>query len=385
MVNPLGELTLEQLRQRTSLKWRTYPPEVLPLWVAEMDVSLAAPVVRAMAEAVHRGDTGYPVGADYAEAMAGFAKQRWDWVLDPERSAIVADVMNGVVEVLKLATGPDDAVVVNSPVYTPFYQFVGHLGRRVVESPLDRNHRLDPVHLEETFARVTEHGRRAAYLLCNPHNPTGTVHTREELTAVVGLATRYGVRVVVDEIHAPLVYADSVHLPFLSLPGSENAFSLLSASKAWNLAGAKAALIVAGAEAAEDLARLPPEVAHGPSHLGVIGHAAALRDGQDWLAGLLAGLDDNRRLLARLLAEQLPEVGYRQPEGTYLAWLDCRALELEQDPAAVFLERGRVALVSGPLFGTGGEGRVRLNLATSPQILEEAVARMSSAVSSLRP
>jgi cysteine-S-conjugate beta-lyase len=194
------------------------------------------------------------------------------------------------------------------------------------------------------------------------------------------LAERHGVRVVADEIHAPLVYAGSDYLPYLSLPGTERAFAVLSASKAWNLAGLKAALVVAGDAAAEELATMPEVVRHGPSHVGIIAHVAALRDGRQWLDRLLGGLDANRRVLGELLAEHLPGVGYRQPQGTYLAWLDCRALALAGDPAGVFLERGRVALVSGPSFGTGGAGHVRLNLATSTEILADAVLRMASAL-----
>ena len=370
-------MSLDRLRQRTSVKWRTHPPDVLPLWVAEMDVPLARPIRHALYEALDLGDTGYPGGDAYARALADFAAERWNWQLDPDLTAMVADVMNGIVEVLRLVTGPGDAVVVNSPVYTPFYQFVTSMGRRVVESPLDAGHRIDLDHLERTFA---EQGHGTAYLLCSPHNPTGTVHTRDELTAVTGLAKAHGVRVVVDEIHAPLVYPEATHLPFLSLPGAENAFALLSASKAWNLAGIKSALIVAGGDAAEDLARLPAEVSHGPSHLGAIAHVAAFRKGGLWLDSLLEGLDENRRLLADLLDKHLPEIGYTVPQGTYLAWLDCRSLGLGDDPADVFLERGRVALVSGPAFGAGGEGHARLNLAASPEVLEAAVRRMASVV-----
>jgi cysteine-S-conjugate beta-lyase len=380
MANPLEALTLQQLRQRTSAKWRTYPPDVLPLFVAEMDVPVARPIRHAIYAALERGDTGYPSGTGYAEAFSAFADRHWDWTFKTDHTAMVADVMNGIVEALKLVTSPDDAVVVNSPVYTPFYMFVGSMGRRVVESPLDADHRIDLANLEETFASVTEHGRRAAYLLCNPHNPTGTVHTRDELHAVIELGHRYGVRIVVDEIHAPLVYPDATHLPFLSLPGAENAFVLLSASKAWNLAGIKAALMVAGPDALDDLARLPDEVSHGPSHLGVIAHTAALWKAEDWLGELLVGLDENRQLVGKLLAEHLPEVRYGVPQGTYLAWLDCRPLDLPADPAEIFLDRGKVALVSGPVFGTGGEGHVRLNFATSPGVLEEAVRRMASAL-----
>ncbi|GAA5195837.1 aminotransferase class I/II-fold pyridoxal phosphate-dependent enzyme [Rugosimonospora acidiphila] len=385
-------LSLDDLRRRTSMKWRRFPPEVLPAWVAEMDVPLAEPIARALTDAIALGDTGYPAGTGYAEALADFAASRWGWTIDVGRTAIVPDVMLGIVEVLKLITGPGDAVVVNSPVYPPFYQFVEHLDRRVVEAPLTAGHRIDPVTLEAAFAEATSAGatsgegtgpgggRAAAFLLCSPHNPTGTVHTRDELTTVAALADRYRMRVVADEIHAPIVYPGATHLPYLSLPGTDDAFSLLSASKAWNLAGLKAAVAVAGPASAKDLARMPEEVSHGPSHLGVIAHCAGLWHGRDWLDALLAGLDDNRRLLGDLLAERLPGIGYRAPEGTYLAWLDCRALDLPADPAEVFLERGRVAVNSGADFGTGGAGHVRLNLATSPELLTEVVDRMAAAI-----
>ncbi|HVC84111.1 MAG TPA: aminotransferase class I/II-fold pyridoxal phosphate-dependent enzyme [Solirubrobacteraceae bacterium] len=380
MTDPLVGLSLDELRRRTSAKWRRYPPDVLPLWVAEMDTALAPPIADALTEAVAIGDTGYPEGSPYAEAFAQFASRRWGWDFEVAACANVPDVMMGIVEVLKLVTGTGDPVVINSPVYPPFYGFVRYMDRRVIEAPLNAEHRIDLAALDVAFAGAVTGGRRAAFLLCSPHNPTGTVHTSVELSAVAKLAERHGVRVVVDEIHAPIVYPESPHVPYLSLAGTESGFALLSATKAWNLAGLKAALAVAGPGATEDLARLPQEVRHGPSHFGIIAQVAALRHGGRWLDDLLGGLDANRRLLAELLAEHLPAVRYRRPQGTYLAWLDCRALSLPDDPAAVFLERGRVALNSGSSFGTGGAGHVRLNLATSAEILGEAVARMASAV-----
>ncbi|MFJ4647153.1 aminotransferase class I/II-fold pyridoxal phosphate-dependent enzyme [Streptomyces bobili] len=379
--NPLRALTLDRLRRRTSMKWRTYPDDVLPLWVAEMDVPLAEPVVRAVGDALALGDTGYPAGSGYAEALAAFAAKRWGWhALAVERTAIVPDVMLGVVEMLKLVTGPGDPVVVNPPVYPPFFQFVEHMDRRIAEAPLGADGRLDLDVLETAYRRAVAGGGRAAHLLCSPHNPTGTVHTAAELAAVAALADRYGVRVVADEIHALLTAGGVDFVPYLSVPGADSGLSLMSASKAWNLAGLKAALAVAGPAAEADLAALPEEVGHGPSHVGVIAHTAALRDGTAWLDALLGGLDDNRRLLAALLADRLPGVVLRPAEGTYLAWLDCRALDLGDDPARVFLERGRVALSPGPDFGTGGAGHVRLNLGTSPEILAEGVRRMASAL-----
>ncbi|WP_370081596.1 MalY/PatB family protein [Streptacidiphilus sp. MAP12-16] len=376
--NPLRRLSLDQLRLRTSMKWRTYPEDVLPLWVAEMDVPLAEPVARAVLDAIAIGDTGYPTGTAYAEALAEFAGKRWNWDgLAVERTAIVPDVMLGIVEMVKLVSGPGDAVVVNCPVYPPFYQFIRNMDRHVVEAPLGQEGRIDFAALDVAFERVMGRGGRGVYLLCSPHNPTGTLHTAAELADVAALARTYGVRVVADEIHAPIVASGAAFVPYLSVPGAQDGLSLMSASKAWNLAGLKAALAVAGPEAAEDLARLPEEVSHGPSHVGVIAHTAALRDGGDWLDALLAGLDDNRRLLAELLAEHLPAVSYQPAQATYLAWLDCRELGLGDDPAAVLLERGRVAVSSGMHFGTGGAGFIRVNLATSPELIIEAVRRMA--------
>lgn len=397
--DPLVRLPLDRLRRRTSMKWRAHPEDVLPLWVAEMDVPLAPPVADALHAAIDLGDTGYPHGTGYAEALAGFARARWRWDgVRVEHTAVVPDVMMGIVEVLRLITDPGDAVVVCSPVYPPFYAFVTHDARTIVEARLGPDLRIDLGALEEAFVRARRQGRHAAFLMSNPHNPTGVVHTREELQAVARLAREHGVRVVSDEIHGPLVLPGAAFTPFLSVEGSENGFAVTSASKAWNLAGLKAALVVAGADSAGDLRRMPEEVGHGPSHLGVIAHTAAFREGGAWLDELLLGLDANRALLGRLIAEHLPQARHRPPEGTYLAWIDCAWLGLHDDdrrgcepgvvgdlagPARMFLDRARVALSSGHVFGSGGAGCVRLNFATSPAVLREALSRMGRAVRDL--
>ena len=397
VANPLEQPTLDRLRARTSLKWRQYDPDVLPLWVAEMDVDLADPVADAIIGAARAGDTGYPSGTAYAEAFAGFAERRWSWPSFPVgRSALVPDVMTGIVEVLKLVTGPGDAVVITPPVYPPFYAFTEHADRRVVEAPLGAGGRLEPASLDDAFGRARADGRSAVFLLCNPHNPTGIVPTAAELETVAALAERHGVVVVADEIHAPLVLPGAAFTPWLSVTGGSRTFALTSASKGWNLAGLKAALLTAGAGAADDMARLPEEVGHGPSHLGVLAHTAAVADGGPWLDALLAGLDANRTLLGELLAAQLPSVGWVPPESTFLAWLDCRRTGLADEAAeraagrgdvtlsvgaaAAFLERSRVALNAGSAFGDGGAGHVRLNFGTSSSILREAVARMATAL-----
>ena len=395
--NPLLGPTLEDLRARTSMKWRHYPEDVLPLWVAEMDVTLAPAVVEEIARTARTGDTGYPHWTAYAEAVAAFAADRWDFPgLDPARMALVPDVMMGIVEALRLLTRPGDAVVVTSPVYAPFFAFVTRADRQIVETSLTAEGRLDADAIEEGLLRARAAGsERPVVLLSNPHNPTGTVHTRAELEAVAQVARRQGARIISDEIHAPLVYSDARFVPLLSVAGAENAFALTSGSKAFNLAGLKAALLMAGPEAAGDLARLPEEVSHGPSHVGILAHTAGFARGRDWLDALLQGLEENRALLGGLLEEHLPQVTWRPPQATYLAWLDASALQLSAPasgealavvsdvagPARFFLDEARVALSSGHVFGRGGSDAVRLNFGTRPDLLSEAVRRMGAAAS----
>jgi cystathionine beta-lyase len=373
---------LDQLRRRTSEKWRHYPPDVLPLFVAEMDVPQPEPVIRTVVDAMRLGDTGYPSGTAYAEAMAAFAADRWDWTVDVAATRLVPDVMLGAVELLRLVTGPGDAVVINPPVYPPFAAFVDHAERRLVNAPLREDGRLDLASLERAYADATSTGRRAAHLLCHPHNPTGTLHTADELRAVGELASRYGVRVVADEIHAPLVVADgSRFVPTTTqIP---DAIALHSASKAFNLAGLRAAVAVPGPEAVDDLARLPWVVADGVTHLGALAQRAAYTECGGWLDEVLDGLRHNQRLVADLLAEQLPAAVWSPPEATYFAWIDLRAVAevaAGADPARLALHRGRLAVNPGPTFGTEGTGFVRLNLAASTATLTDAVTRLSRAL-----
>ncbi|WUD77286.1 aminotransferase class I/II-fold pyridoxal phosphate-dependent enzyme [Streptomyces sp. NBC_00510] len=377
--NPLRRLTIDELRRRKGVKWRHHPADVLPLWIADMDATPAPAVVDAVSLAFERGDTGYPpFDATMAEAWDQFAAKRWGWRMATERTMVVPSALTGIAETLKVTTAPGDAVVVNSPGYGLHRHIAEGLGRRVVEAPLGPDHRIDLDALRAAFGRTVDGGRPTVFLLCSPHNPTGTVHTAEELAAVAGLARQFGVRVVSNEIHAPLVPAGARHVPYLSVPGAEDAVAVYSASKGWHLSGFRAGMLAWAQEADDALRHIPLSVAHELSGIGVIAQTAALRLGGGWLDALLTGLDDNRRLLGELLERHLPGVRYQRPEGTYLAWLDCRALGLGDDPAAAFLERGRVALSPGLEFGTGGAGHVRLNFATSPEILTEAVRRMGT-------
>ena len=386
-MDPFLQVPLADLRDRTSIKWRFFEPDVLPLWVAEMDVLPAEPITEAVHAAMLRGDTGYPHGTGYAEAFGRFAADRWGAAVDVDRTALVSDVMMGAFELIRMLTPPGGAVIVTSPVYPPFHAYSTHAERQVVEAPLGPDLRLDLAAIEEACARVG--GTGAVVLLCNPHNPTGTVHTRAELESLAEVTARHGVRVIADEVHAPLLF-DATFTPYWTV--DPRGFSLTSASKAWNLAGLRTALIVGGAETADDLAGIAEVVSHGPSHIASIAHAAAFDEGRVWLDDVLLALREHRALLARLLAEHAPTIRWRPGEATFLAWLDCSGtrvadpgaradagyIGLSTGPAKAFLEQARVGLSAGEAFGTGGENHVRLNLGTRPEVIEEAVRRMGA-------
>jgi len=372
----LGESLDELRRTRTSLKWQAFPDDVLPAWVAEMDARPCPPVVEAVSAALARGDTGYPVAGPFAAAFAGFAKRRWDWAVDPDAAMLVPDVMIGIEELLHALTGPAAGVVVSPPCYDSFYGFVESVGRRLVEARLGPDQRLDLAGLEAAFV---EAGPGSAYILCNPQNPTGTVHTPDELAAVARLADQHGVLVVSDEIHAPLVRPGTDFTPYLSVPEASAGIALVSATKAFNLAGLKAALAIPGSDAHDTLGRLHEVVTHGAGHLGVIAQTAAYESGSAWLDQLRDEIAENRVLLTRLLAASLPEVAVTPADATYLAWLDCRGLGLD-DPAEVFLSRGRLAVSAGTRYDRTATGWVRFNLGTSPAVIEEAVRRMAASV-----
>ena len=377
---PVDELAV--LRRRTSVKWRLHPDDVLPLPVAESDFALAPAVQAALLRAVESSDTGYAHAQPVlGPSLSKFASERWGWQVDPDRVLAMPDVGVGAVELLRAVCRPGDRVVISPPVYPPFFAWLEETHTRGIEAPLrqqaDGAWRLDLDALADAFARGP-----AAYVLCNPHNPVGRVHSREELTAVAELAARHGVTVIADEIHAPLVLPGAEFTPFLTVPGgAEVGISLVSASKAFNLAGLKCAAAVTASPQMQRLAdRVPDHNAWRIGQLGLLATLAAFDDSADWLDRLVATLDARRHQLGDLLAEHLPQVRWSPPEATYLAWLDCREIGEGAEPRDLFLERGRVALEPGPGFGSLGSGWVRLNFGTSAQIVEEAVRRMAAAV-----
>ncbi|WP_448630700.1 MalY/PatB family protein [Cellulomonas soli] len=365
------------MRTRTSVKWRQFPPDVLPAWVAEMDVMPPHEVVEAVTAAMVAGDTGYPHGTATAEAFAVFAAERWGWAVDVPAVHAVPDVMIGATEVLRLHLRAGDTVVISPPVYPPFTEFSRAAGFEVEAAHLGPDGRLDPDTLDAAFARARTGGRRAAYLLCNPHNPTGAAPTRAELATLGDLARAHGVRVVSDEIHGPITRPGTAYVPAATV--IPDAIALVSASKAFHLAGLKAALAVPGPDAVDDLARLPETVNNGVSHVALVAQTAALRHGGPWLDALRVGIERNKQSFAADLGARVPGVRWDPTEATYFAWVDLRDAGLGDDPAETLLHRGRLAVNPGRTFDPASPTHVRVNLATNRDVLRQVVDRIAAA------
>ena len=376
-------LTLEELRTHRSEKWREFPSDVLPLPVAEMDFPVAAPIREILLEMVSHSDLGYlgPI-PEVALNFAAFAQRRWGWVADPGQIHIATDVGVGVVEVLRLFTQPSDRILVNSPVYHNFTTWINETKLEKIDVPFVRDGadwKLDLGEIERVYRTGVK-----AHILCSPHNPIGFVYSKSDLLKIAELAREYSVIIISDEIHGPLTYPESTFIPFLSLGENAEAvgITVTAASKAWNIAGLKCALVISqGAKMDALLKKLPIATHYRASLLGGFATATAFSHGEEWLDVVLKNLDTNRFLLKDLLDKRIPQIKYRVPNCTYLAWLDLEALELGNNPAQILLDRGKIALSPGVAFGQESTNFVRLNFATSAEILTEAVERMVVAIS----
>jgi cystathionine beta-lyase len=368
----LTDIPIERLRARRSAKWTSYPPDVLPAFVAEMDFPLADPVKDALRAAIERDDTGYanPPASDLAAAFSGFAGRRFDWTVDPGMVAATSDVVGGLRWLLASIAEPGDRIIVTPPVYYPFFSIIPEVGCEVAEAPLTPAGTLDLDLIEDRFAA----GARAM-ILCSPHNPAGTVPTRDELARLAGIAARHDAWILADEIHAPLTLPGAVHTPFLDVSeeARQHGICVTSASKTFNIAGLGCALFVTASPRALKVVLDLPRGAGHAGHLGVIASQAAFEAGDDWLDQVITRLDGNRRLLADLVDRHLPGAHYRPPSAGYLAWIDARELGLGDDPSEAILERAHVAVSSGPGFGTGGSGHFRINIGTTPELIAHAI------------
>jgi cysteine-S-conjugate beta-lyase len=353
---------------------------VLPSTVAEMDFPLAPEVAAALHAAIDRHDLGYtpPTATQLSEAFAGFALRRMGWSVDQDQITLVPDVMAGLIELCRVLLAPGEQVAFFTPAYPPFFAELPQARVELVQLPLGADAAVDHEALEAALA-----GGVRALVLTNPHNPTGRVIPRAELEQIAELCASYGCWVFADEIHAPLVLEDTIHTPWLELSDAarERGIVLTSASKAFNLAGLKTALVITASDWAREAAQRVPPLTDRLGLLGVIAAEAAFAHGDRWLDAVRTQLAANRAVLGELLAAELPKITWTPPQASYLAWLDCRAFALGDNPSETFLERGRVALSRGLDYGREGAGFVRLNFGTSPEHVTDAVRRMARAIS----
>lgn len=378
MTKSVRALALDELRKRKSSKWRQYPSDVLPLPVAEMDFPIAPAVKASLQDMLDRSDTGY-LGAfpELFEAFAKFSKSRWNWQPDTTQIRIATDVGVGIVEVMRTLIKAGDKVMLNSPVYENIWKWIPEVNATLVDVPLtenELNYKLDLDAIEREYANGVK-----LHILCSPHNPVGVIYSRSELETIATLAKMYGVIILSDEIHGPLTFNKKDFYPFLSVSddAKEVGIIITSASKSFNFAGLKCALIITeSAMLKEKINAMPPALTWRASLFGAVASTAAYSESDEWLDGVLITLNENRNLVKKLIDTKIPTIKYRIPDFGYLAWLDVSSLGLGSDPAGQILERSKLALNAGILYGPKHSNFVRFNFGTSEEIINQAFDRL---------
>ncbi|ORV47328.1 aminotransferase [Mycolicibacter engbaekii] len=382
MAEVFDALTPDRLRARNTIKWNHFPPDVLPLWIAEMDFPTAPAVLDGLRACIADEEFGYPVlnSDTLPVALTQWCRHRYGWDARPEWVRVVPDVLKGMEVVIEFLTRPQSPVVLPVPAYMPFFDLLTVTGRQRVEIPMHQQasgrYVMDMEALDAAFAAGA-----GSLILCNPNNPLGTAFTAAELSAIVEVAARHGARVIADEIHAPLVY-DRPHVAAASVSATaaDTVITLMSASKGWNLPGLMCAQVVLSNQRDADAwDRINMLNTMGAATVGIRANIAAYQHGGGWLDALLVYLRANRDHLSRALPAAIPGLRVSHPEATYLAWVDFRELGLPAEPAAILLADARVALSPGIPFG-GGPGFARLNFATTRAILDRAIEAMAGAL-----
>ncbi len=378
----LDEVDLRALRERRSEKWHTYPKDVLPAWVAEMDFPVAAPIQTELRRFAYLTDAGYPLGlreTGLLDLFCGRMAERFDWRPDIAGVEILSEVVQGMYLAIEAFSERGDGVIVQTPIYPPFLSSVREMDRRLVENRFQQDGASLAFDADALAASIDADTR--LLLFCNPHNPSGHVFTREELEAIAALVLKHDLVVVSDEIHNDLLFDGRRHIPFASLSDeiAKRTITLTSASKAFNIPGLRCAVAHFGDPALQERFNtvVHRHIRGGIGLIGIYATMAAWKWGQPWLDEVLPYLQANRDFAEKALHERIPEIRFVRPEATYLAWLDCRALELAQRPAPHLLQHGRVALSDGRNFGPGWDHFARLNFATSRSILTEVIDRIA--------
>jgi len=370
-------------------------PEVIPMWVADMDFPVAKPIAEALQKRAEHEFYGYTQpGKSQVQAVVERLKRKFDWNINPEWVVFTPGVIPALSAAVKAFTHPGDEVVLQQPVYYPFFSVVTNNGCQIVNNPLKfagGRYEMDLEDLKNRFSpRPGMHpiaSRIKALILCNPHNPVGRLWNRDELTALGDIVISRGALVLSDEIHCELLFRGYRHTPFatFSQDFEQNCIVCMSPSKTFSLAGLGASsIIIPNKRLREDFNRARAGIQPGPNLFALAALEAAYREGDEWLEQLLEYLQGNLEFLLKYFADRVPRIQVVHPQGTYLVWLDCRALGLDNQALQRFMrQNARIGLDDGFLFGEAGSGFQRMNIACPRSLLAEALARLEKAVSSL--
>lgn len=374
---------LIERRHTSSLKWSRYGDDVLPLWVADMDFVSPKPVIRALHQRVEHGVFGYTLPpTELREVMVERLQRLYGWQVAPDALLFLPGVIAGFNLVCHALATPGGGVLLQTPAYPPILRAPANAGLANHEAELTRCadgcYEVD----FDLFERAITNQTRV-FILCNPHNPVGRVFRQNELERMAEICLRHNIVICADEIHCDLVFTGHRHIPVASLSPeiADRTVTLIAPSKTFNVAGLQCAVAIVQNETLRRLiAETHRDLVHPPNVLGYTAALAGYRDGGPWLEALLWYLEANRDYLVDYVNSRLPGIVAYKPEGTYLAWLDCRQAAIPGNPHEFFLEKARVALNDGAAFGKGGEGFVRLNFGCPRSTLREALERMRTAL-----
>lgn len=369
--------------------------DILPMWVADMDFPIAKPITEALRKRTEHEIYGYTrPGLSLIEAVVNRMQQKYKWGIEPEWIVFTPGVIPALHVAVRAFTHPGDEVIIQEPVYYPFWSAVTDNGCSVVNNTLELiggHYEVNFEDLERRFGprvrMVPSPSRAKMMILCSPHNPVGRVWTREELVRMGEIVIKNDAIVVSDEIHCELLFKGAQHIPFASISEEFEQHSVvcMAASKTFNVAGlAASTIIIPNMKLRDTFNTARAGILPRPNVLALRALEAAYRDGDEWLEQLLDYLQGNLEFLMGYFMKKIPRVKVIKPEGTYLVWLDCRELGMDAVSLRAFMrEKAKVGLDDGYLFGPGGAGFQRINIACPRPTLEEALKRIEAAVNNL--
>jgi cysteine-S-conjugate beta-lyase len=379
-------------RSSGSMKWQWYDPDVLPMWVADMDFAAPQPIIEALQRQVATGEFGYSKPSnDLSELICARLAARYGWHVTPEQIVYIPSLVTGIHAACRVAGAPGEGVLMQTPVYPPFLSAPASHDKVAQFAPLTLEsdgrtigYSIDFDAFENAITSAKE--RTALFLLCNPHNPTGVAYSREDQQRMAEICIRHNVLICSDEIHCDLLLGDTQHVPIASISPeiAEHTITMMAPSKTFNIPGLKASfLVIPNAELRERFNQRTMGIVPWVNNLGFVAMHAAYRDCDSWLRDLLAYLEANRTTYVEYLNTHMPQLRTTIPEATYLGWIDCREAGIPGNPYTFFLEKARVALNNGAMFGTNGEGFVRLNFGCPRSTLLEGLEKMRNVLEDL--